>query len=178
MDYTIEHVLTSGSYLLLAGLVAAALFFAMAGLRELQSRVLEGLLYLFLSLFLVTVHACLLANLPPDGRLGLMIARMNLWTWLTLLYAPGLIALFLVRSVVSFFTEQYRPGLVKLYFGLTLICFLYMVGSSWPVDMKAILALLYGLVWFNVELCPPPSFTAVIWPGIPRQAPDSSPPRD
>ncbi len=152
MEYTIAHVVSNGTYLLLAGLVAAALFFAMAGLRELQSVSLEGILYLALSMFFITVHLYLLSNLPPDGILGLMIAKLTLWTWLGLLYAPGLIALFVLMGLFSFCTEKYHCGLVHIFFGLTLLCYLYMIGSNWPVDVKGILTLIYGLVWFNLEL--------------------------
>jgi len=152
MEYTIQQVFSNGSYLLLAGLVAAALFFAMAGLRELQSIALEGLLYLALAFFFIIVHLYLLSNLPPGGILGLLVAKMNLWTWLTLLYAPSLILMFIVMGCFAFATEKYSPGLVRIFFGLTLLCYLYMVGSSWPADVKGILTLIYGLIWFNLEL--------------------------
>jgi len=56
MDQSINHIFAQGSYLFLAGLIVAALFFARTGLQELTRSVLEGLLYLALAVFFFCMH--------------------------------------------------------------------------------------------------------------------------
>ncbi|MEA2031264.1 MAG: hypothetical protein U9N55_06690 [candidate division Zixibacteria bacterium] len=41
---------------------------------------------------------------------------------------------------------------MKLFFGLTLLCYLFIVGPHWPADCKGIMAIIYGGVWFNLEM--------------------------
>ena len=41
---------------------------------------------------------------------------------------------------------------VKVFFGLTLLCYLYMVGQSWPIDVKGILTIIWLTMLFKTEL--------------------------
>jgi len=60
--------------------------------------------------------------------------------------------LFLARGLFNFARYESYDGLVKLFFGLTLFCFVFMLGSNWPLDVRAILALIWVAVFFKVEL--------------------------
>ena len=124
----------------------------MAGVRELKQQSMEGLLYLVLGIFFSIAHFLLLQNLPFDSMLSLYLGSLNFWQWLTILFAPSLIVLYLAIGLFNFAIEQFRNGLIKIYFGLTLICFLYMLGTDWAVDVKGIITIVFCLTWFEVEL--------------------------
>jgi len=152
MEHSLYDIFSNGSYILLAGLVAASLFFAMSGLRELSSHALEGLLFLALAMFFFCLHLFGLFNLPSVSSIIHSTGDLNCWRWIVSFLAPVLIGLFILMGIFSFFTSRYRPGMVKIFFGLTLLCFLYMLGVEWSVDTKSILSVWYGGIWFNLEL--------------------------
>ena len=147
IDQSLHEIFSSGIYLMLIGLVAASLFFAMAGFRELSSRALEGLLFLALAVFFFCLHLFLLFNHQAHGEL-----IPDTWHWCISILAPVLIGMYLLMGLVSFVSSHVRPGLVKIFFGLTLLCYLYMLGTGWSVDTKTILTAWYGGIWFNLEL--------------------------
>ncbi len=147
IDQTLQEIFTSGVYLMLIGLVAASLFFAMAGFSELSSRALEGLLFLALAVFFFCLHLFLLFNHPAHSEM--IPGPLH---WCIAILAPVLIGLYLLMGLVSFVSSHTRPGLVKIFFGLTLLCYLYMLGAGWSADTKTILTAWYGGIWFNLEL--------------------------
>ena len=151
MPTTLEHIFTEGAFLLMTGMVATALFFFMAGLREIRHHQLQGFLFLTMALFFAGVHTLYAVNLPADSGVARMLAGLGFWGWLASICAPALIGMYLVRGLVSFVMRHLRAGLVKLFFGLTLLCYLYMLGNAWPVDVKGILILIWGLTWLEVE---------------------------
>jgi len=152
MEQHLEYIFAGSSLLILSGLVAAALFFAMAGLREIKESCQEGLLYLALSLFFALAHIFLLFNATSANCINHAVAQSDFWGWLISLLAPVLIILFLGFGLFNFLTARFREALVKTFFGLTLACYLYMLGSHWPVDVRGILILIWGGTWFNLEL--------------------------
>jgi hypothetical protein len=154
MPVTLEHIFAEGASLLMTGLVATALFFLMAGLREIRNNQLQGLLFLTLALFFAGVHALYAVNLPADSPLARMLAGLGFWGWVGAIFAPALIGMYLVRGLVSFVLTHVRVGLIKLFFGLTLVCYLYMLGNTWPADVKGILIIIWGLTWLEVETSP------------------------
>jgi len=137
---------------MLAGMLCLSMFFARAGLRDVANSFLEGILFVALAVFFFCAHLFLLLDLSIQSSLGGLAADLNVWQWLALIYAPSLIFLFIVMGAMSFFSRQHQAGLVKLFFGLTLLCYLFMIGNNWPADCKGILTILYGGVWFNLEL--------------------------
>ena len=151
MPLTLEHIFAEGAFLLMTGLVATALFFLMTGLREVKNHQLQGLLFLSLALFFAGVHALYVVHLPADSSVSRMLADLGLWGWLGAIFAPALIGMYLVRGLVSFVMANLRVGLIKVFFGLTLVCYLYMLGDAWPADVKGILIIIWGLTWLNVE---------------------------
>ena len=152
MEHSIVEIFADGSRLQLSGLIGLALFFLIVGFREIRDEQPEGYLYLTLSLFFLGIHAFFLTNLPNDGLWEGSFPQFGFWTWLVLLLAPALITLFLLRGVFGFFAARSREGLVKVFFGLTLLCYLYMVGQSWPIDVKGILTIIWLTMLFKTEL--------------------------
>ncbi len=145
-------LLMNWSSFLLCGMITASLFFLMAGLRELKSLRLEGVFYLTLAGFFAAVHIYYFYNLPVDSPVAYWLSQMNFWDWSVEFFAPAVIILFLVLGLISFGFSRYRAGLIKIFFGLTLVCYLFMVGDAWPVDVKGIIALVWSFLWFSVEL--------------------------
>jgi len=136
----------------LSGLLGLALFFVLAGIREIRTECSEGYLYLTVAVFLAVAHAIILENaLSCDPRPAALLG-LNVWLWLVLLAAPALIVLFVWRSAVSFFALDAREGLVKLFFGLTLLCYLYLVGADWPADVRGLLTIVWIGFFFKTEM--------------------------
>ncbi len=152
MDNFTVIIYSNISYYFLALMIVAALFFAMAGIRELKNQCMEGLVYLTIALFFVSAHLLLLFNIPIDNSLSYITSQLNIWIWLIIILAPALIFLFVSFGLVNFLFNNSRLGLVKIFFGLTLLCYLFMLGSSWPVDLKGIITFLFCFAWFEVEL--------------------------
>jgi hypothetical protein len=154
MDQYLNSLFGQASIYLLSGLVAAALFFIMVGIRELADNQHEGYLYVVIGLFFMGAHFYLLTNLPayqgtPAGSIQNL---MLVWNWLVTIMAPALIALFLLIGLYNFVITQVKVGLTKLFFGISLTAFLYWLGQSWAVDLKGILTIVWTMIWFDVEL--------------------------
>jgi uncharacterized membrane protein len=132
-------------------LLASALFFALVALRELSTSHVDSLLYGFLAAFFFTLHLYLLSD-AQHSRLQERAGDPLLWSWLSIYLAPALIAMFLVFGIVWMVALSARTGLLKLFFGITLFCYLFVVGSGWPVDVKGILTVVYATAWFQVGL--------------------------
>lgn len=147
-----QTILANGSVFQLASMVGLALFFFMVGLRDIQGDRPEGYLYLSISLFFFLAHCLYLTNLPESEFTWQQIPGISLWSWLVLLVAPALIALFVLRSMFSFIILHGHIGMVKLFFGLTLFCYLYMVGADWPIDVRAVLTIIWLSFFFKMEL--------------------------
>ena len=150
MDLEIFRIFTQTTQLLLIGLVAGALFFFMAGLRELSVRDLQGMLFLVIGAFFLTAHFLYLGSVSipaSDSSMG-----FSLWNWLEVYVAPSLIALFILFGTGLVIVMSYRAGMYHLFFGLTLFCYLYMIGSTWPMDVKGLMTLAYSGAWIDLGL--------------------------
>ncbi len=152
MVYEIENILTFTSLAILLALLAAALFFAMVSMRELKDRFLDGLLYLALALFFIVAHFFLLSNTTMADRAIQIAVEIDFWGWLVAVLAPVIIVLYLCLGLVSAITSHFREGLVKVFFGLTLISYLYLIGPHWALDVRGILTLIWSGMWFNIQL--------------------------
>ena len=149
MDTGIIDIFAETSLFQLSGLIGLALFFALVGIREIRDERPEGSLFLMIAIFLTIAHAILLNNLISTTE---TLGSLNSWSWLVSLLAPALIVLFLARGLFNFARYENSDGLVKLFFGLTLFCFVFMLGSNWPLDVRAILTLIWVVVLLKVEL--------------------------
>lgn len=152
MEHNIEILLSSNSFYLLTLMAAACLFFMMAAIRELRNDCYEGIIYVPLSLFFGAVHIFSLKYFPMDGPLEYLISGMNIWNWMAMFLAPALIMLFIFLGLLNLARIDLTTAMVKVFFGLTLLFFLFEVGYAWPVDVKGIITMLYCLTWFEVEL--------------------------
>ena len=154
MDQYLSSLFGQASTYLLSGLVAAALFFIMAGVRELSHDHHEGYLFVVLGLFFMGAHFFLLMNLPAfQGADAGSVQNLSLvWQWLVMIFAPALIGLFILIGLYNFVITQAKIGLTKIFFGISLTTFLYWLGQSWAIDVKGVLTLLWTIVWFDVEL--------------------------
>ena len=152
MEAQLFELAVSSSYLILAALLAGALFFAMVALRDLGDGHVESLLYSALSAFFGAAHVYYLLNLPHESVLAQFLPVISIWSWLALIAAPVLTTMFLLLALFSFAAARARAGMVKLFFGLTLLCFVFMLGQEWPTDVRAVITLAYALMWFNVEV--------------------------
>lgn len=152
MDNVLTEIFADGAALQVVALLGAALFFLTVGLLELRGERPEGFLYLALALFFVTAHTACLINLPAHLEAVGISVEFTLWTWLALLLAPGLIAIFVLRSLFDFVFSRSQEGLLKLFFGLTLLCFLYMLGAEWPMDVRGIMTLVWLSMFFKLEM--------------------------
>ena len=152
IEESINYLLANSNYYFLTGLIATALFFAMAGLKDLSRQLQEGLLYVAMAVLFFSYHLYLLYNIPVNSTIANINGDINFWVWLAALVSPALIALFLLSGVVSFLRSLYHSGLVKIFFGLTLLCYIYMLGQGWAADIKGIMTIIYSGVWVNLEL--------------------------
>jgi hypothetical protein len=135
-------------------LVAATLFFLMAGLRSIKHEEPDAPLFLALAFFFFVIHVFYIANYPDDSPISNPFAGFSIWHWTVVLAAPALVALYLVLGAVHLCFYRFRQGIYDLFFGATLVCYLYIIGGAWPLDVKAILTLVWGLTFFKLELNP------------------------
>jgi len=147
-----EIFVNNPSFWLLSGFLMAALFFLMVGIRELKQHAYEGLLYIVISLFFVVAHIFYLFNIPNDNLLLMVMNQISFWHWAFMILAPVLIVLYLLLGLFHFLAVNIRVGLLKIFFGLTLLCYLFMLGTNWPLDVKGILTFIWFFIWFEVEL--------------------------
>ena len=152
MDQVIQQTFADISFYQLAGLLTAALFFWVLGVKALRDEQIEGLLLIVIGIFFAVAHFFALAFVPSENSYATILGNLDIWKWLTMLLAPSLITLFIALGLWSMVRSQARLGLVKVFFGLTLVCYLYLIGSHWPVDVRGILTSFWGLAWFNLEL--------------------------
>lgn len=152
MDQALHHIFADAAFIYMSGLIAAALFFVMAGIRAHNESQYEGLLYVALGLFFFGAHFYYMLNLPSTTAIGSAANLSLVWHWLAEIFAPAIITLFLLIGLYNFLVTQVKLGLTKIFFGLSLSAFLYWVGIGWAVDVKGILTLVWTLIWFDVEL--------------------------
>lgn len=154
MDLYLSQLFSSVSIWLLSALIAGGLFFVMVGVRELNVNHSDGLLYVMIGTFFFGSHFFLLYGLADQNMItaGSSENLRIVWTWLSSVFAPALIALFLIMGAYNFLIAKAKSGMTKIFFGLSLPAFLYWLGATWSIDIKGILTLLWTLIWFDVEL--------------------------
>jgi hypothetical protein len=152
MHGAILQTVGTGTFMFLAGMVMASLFFAMIAIKQLRENRIEGLVFAGLSLFFLTGHALLLLFYTGPGEMIDFENSMNFWQWAVLILGPALILLYLLPGAFNFIRLSYAEALLKFFFGVTLLAFLYALGDWWPDDVKALLVIMYTVLWFNIEL--------------------------
>ena len=139
------------NFITLVLMLSASLFFLMVGVRSLKKESVEGLLFLTLFLFFAVAHFFYLYNLPINSPLTFMLSRNIFWSWLTNLFAPALIVLFITFGLSNFVLDYIKVGLIKLFFGLTLLCYVFMIGNNWAFDIRGFITIFFFIAWFEVE---------------------------
>ncbi len=152
MDYLFGNVFDFSTFLYLTGLLVAALFFAKIGIRDIKLGHYDGLIYLALSLFFIGAHVVFLFAGRADNTLFSFASRLNFLSWFVLLFAPALVILYLVFGLYNFIRMNLFDGFARVFFGTTLIGFLYFIGLDWAVSLKAFLTLLYCGAWLLIEI--------------------------
>jgi hypothetical protein len=152
MTRPLTEIIADSAFFQLSGLLGLGLLFVLLGLRELQEDRPEGYLYLMIAIFMAVAHAVLLDNFISSTPALTVLGPVNIWLWLVFLFAPALIALFVLRSLVNFALYQGRDGLFKLFFGLTLLCFVFMLGDQWPIDVRGTLIIIWIAFFFKTEM--------------------------
>ncbi len=152
MDTYIEEIFANGALMLLTGLFTGFLFFFVTAMKEFKDERPEGLLYFTFSVFFFVGHLYCLFNQPENSYIGRQLASISIWSWAVMIAAPSLIILLLLAAFINAVSRSIKLGLYKGFFGMTLVCFLYMIGQTWPIDIKALLTLLWAGVWFHLEL--------------------------
>ncbi|MEK7774807.1 MAG: hypothetical protein AAB305_02865 [Candidatus Zixiibacteriota bacterium] len=151
-DLLLSDIFRNISYVTLIGLLVGAMFFVILGLREIREQSFSGVLYVVVGLFFLCSHLYYLGNIPPDSKGAFDTTDMSAWRWIATLMAPAIMALFIAMSLASFLRTRFKMATIEIFFGLTLFCYLYMLGSEWPTDMQAAVTSLYLFAFFKVEL--------------------------
>jgi hypothetical protein len=141
-----------GAFMYLTGLLAAGLFFARMAISEIKSDHFDGLAYIPLALFFIGIHIVFLFVGKPQNTLFSFASRLDLISWFVLLFAPALVVLYLLFGLYDFIRMNVQNGLVRLFFGMTLVAFLYLIVPGWPMLFKALLTMLYCGVWVTIEV--------------------------
>jgi len=152
MEIIIGNFFSLGSFLYLTGLIAAAFFFAMVGFKELKVNRHEGLVYIVLSLFFVGAHAIMMFSNLSNGSASDFNAGPGAWEWAIFLLGPALVILYMIFGFLSFCKMHFGEAVLKIGLGICLIGMLYFAGYHWPPEIKAPLVVLFGLIWFGIEL--------------------------
>ena len=152
MEQYLAYIHSDSALLILAGLIAASMFFSMAGLRDLFRGYVEGLMYLVVALFFAVVHVyLLLSNLWAEFD-AQSLAQASVWGWLLTIAAPALIGLYLLLGVFNLVSARLKEAIIKLIFGLSLAAFLFVLGPNWPLDVHGVMILIWMGLWFHLEI--------------------------
>ncbi len=151
-EIELVKIFADSSFMLLVGLLVGSIFFIITALRSLREDHMEGSLYGAVGLFFAAAHVYYLLNIPPDSQAAFVIPVLNLWSWLVLLFAPALVALFLLYTLINWIMARSKAGFFSLFFGLTLACLIFLIGKEWALDIRGILVATWAFFFFAVQL--------------------------
>ncbi|PKK82091.1 MAG: hypothetical protein CVT49_15540 [candidate division Zixibacteria bacterium HGW-Zixibacteria-1] len=139
-------------FVYLSGLIAAALFFTMAGIRDLRTRRFEGFLYITLAAFFIFAHLIFIMSSGDESSILGYINNISLTGWIIILFAPALISLYVLFGLFNFIRLRFFEGFIKIFIGTAMVILLYTLGHDWPELVKVLVILICSIVWFNFEL--------------------------
>jgi len=131
-------------------LAVLGMFMAVGALRAFRTNFTATFIYGTLSLFFWTVHFVWLANVP-DVSILYYCVDMSAAKWLVFIFAPALVALFLTSGAYWYAKEGMGEALPRLFFGLTLLCLLYMLGVDWPLEFRGLLTFFWATFLLATE---------------------------
>jgi len=152
MEFLTENTFDANVFIFLTGLIAAAMFFAMIGIRELKIRRFEGILYIALSLFFLGAHILFIVSTESHHSMLKYITQISLGGWVTILFAPALIFLYIMFGLFNFVMQRFAEGFFKVFIGAVMVVLLYSLGHDWSVIFKIPLIMISSIVWFGFEL--------------------------
>ncbi|MBN1211126.1 MAG: hypothetical protein JXA92_00985 [candidate division Zixibacteria bacterium] len=152
MELTFDKIYSDLGTLYLPGFVVFSISFASFGIRQIKQKGLDGIIYLIIALFFIAAHAYFLIEHPFRIFPGSVLDGISFIKWIELILAPPVILVFLISGLYAFIKTAFKEGLEKIFFGLTLYCFLYMLGGAWPLNIKAALAVIWLILFFGVEI--------------------------
>jgi len=150
MSEQINYWLGDIMVVILMILAALGMFMAVGAVRTFRTNLTATFIYGTLSLFFWTLHFVWLANAPDESILYYFV-DMSAATWLVFIFAPALVAVFLASGAYWYAKEGMREALPRLFFGLTLLCLLYMLGVDWSVQFKGLLSFFWVTFLFATE---------------------------
>jgi len=153
MDYLLGNIFNFSAFLYLTGLLVIALFFTKIGIRDVMLGQYDGLVYIALSLFFIGAHVIFLFAGKADNTLFNFVTQLSLTSWFVLLFAPALVIFYVIFGLFSFIKLHFYDGLTRVFFGATLIGFLYFLGFEWSEFLKALLTMFYCGAWLVIEFC-------------------------
>ena len=152
MDFLTGHPFDSKVYFFLTGLIAAALFFIVYGVRELKMRRFEGILYIAMAGFFLFANILFIISSGSHYSLLGYISQITVTGWMIILFAPALIFLYLAFGLFNFARYQFTEGTIKIFIGVAMVVLLYSLGQDWHELVKVSLIVISSVVWFSIEL--------------------------
>jgi len=154
MELTFDRIYFNLSNLFLPGFIAISLSFALVGIKELKSRGFDGLVYIVISLFFIAAHFYFLFDHALRLPIGSGFINIDTYLWLELFMAPVTITVFILQGLFGFIKTNFGNGMIKIFFGLTLFCYMYMLGAGWPIEIKCSMTLFWLVILFSLEIKP------------------------
>ena len=155
MTQNIEYWLGDTMVIVLITLATLGLMAAIASLKSFKKNSVESIIYFTLSAFFWTLHLIWIIYAPPESILFCCVS-IDIWYWLVYLFSPALAIVFIIYSMYWFAKSGGWPALLRIFFGVTLPCFLYMVGQDWSIVIKGMLSVTWFYFLLRVEFPPKP----------------------
>ena len=134
----IDYWLGDTMVMILMILAVLGMFMAIGALKNFRENLTATFTYGTLSLFFWTVHFVWLANAPQDSILY-YATDMGAAKWLVFIFAPALVAVFLTSGAYWYAKKGTKESLPRMFFGLTLLLLLFMIGVDWTVEIRGLL---------------------------------------
>ena len=136
--------------MILIMLAVLGMYMTVGALRAFRTNLTAAFIYGTLSLFFWTLHFVWLANASDESILYYCV-DMCAAKWLVFIFAPALVTLFLTSGAYWYAKEGLVEALPRLFFGLTLLLLLYMLGVDWPLEFRGLLSFFWAAFLFATE---------------------------
>jgi len=146
----IDYWLGDMMVMILIMLAVLGMFMAVGALRAFRTNLTAAFIYATLSLFCWTLHFVWLVNAPDESILFYLV-DMSAARWLVFIFAPALVILFLTSGAYWYAKEGMVEALPRLFFGLTLLLLLYMLGVDWPLEFRGLLSFFWAAFLLATE---------------------------
>lgn len=143
MDQAFFGILSAGSQLQVIALLCGAFLFLIIGINELRTGQPNGLLGLAVGGFFLAAHLFVITNLPEVGAWLFSQDQFQFQDWLVRVCGPAIIGAFGLRGLRHLFVSDVRGGLYALFFGGSLYSYLFLLGGSWSLEVRAFLAIVW-----------------------------------